>query len=101
MRALFAQFNQHTAARALHKPSALLRLRVCAKDGLPVHASCKGTREEWFTTSNPPRTPQAKRSLAATPRIRQPSPGRRLAIDPRAARADQHFRFALSEILSQ
>ena len=98
MRALFAQLNVHTPARALHKPATLLRLPVCADDGLAVHAKCKRTREEWFSDNNRPRTLKVNARLAAVPRIRQPSAGLRLAIDPRVARADQQYLFALTDI---
>jgi penicillin-binding protein 1C len=98
MRALFAQLNKHTPARALYKPPTLLRLPVCADDGVVVHAKCKRTREEWFSDNNRPRTLKVKAAAAAALRIRQPSAGLRLAIDPRVARADQQYLFALTDI---
>ena len=98
LRALFAHLNRNTPARALPKPSALLRLRVCSDDGFAPHAKCTRIREEWFADANPPRAPRVAAQNTTTPRIRQPAPGLRLAIDPRVPRAAQRFRFALTTL---
>jgi penicillin-binding protein 1C len=95
MRALFAHLNRDGETRALPMNSGLTRYRVCADDGQSPDSQCSHQRDEWFTPNHPPSV-APPRPLSTTPRIRQPGPGLRLALDPRLPSDAQRFRFSLA-----
>jgi penicillin-binding protein 1C len=96
MRGVFAHLNRDGQTRPLPHHAALVRRVVCADDGLAPHADCQRTREEWFAPQRPSAVVAPSPATARGARIRQPSAGLTLAMDPRLPAAAQRLRFDLA-----
>ena len=92
MRSLFAFLNRDGAGKALYLSPELIQAKACVRWGQA--GQCTHQRDEWFTPGTVPLA-TAQPSEPTPPRVRRPTPGLRLAIDPRIPLELQRFRFAL------
>jgi len=97
LRAIFSELNRGARTRPLPLAAALERHEVC----VPVphaggsEASGCSPRDEWFLRGTEP-GPLAAPAIDARPlRIRQPTPGLRIAYDPRVPADAQAFQFVI------
>lgn len=107
LRSIFSELSRRRPTRALPLAPALERHEVCVPlpfgADAPVEAAdlqCV-TRDEWFLPGTAPPA-QAHRSAAiaaARIRFRQPTPGLKLAFDPRLPPEAQAFQLALDGVL--
>jgi penicillin-binding protein 1C len=94
LRTLFAELNRHMESEPLYRSEMLVKIRICRDTGLPASGDCPA-RDEWF---RPDRTPLATGSLSVQQprlRLRQPSNGLLLAMDPRIPDELEAFEFIL------
>lgn len=99
LRSVFSKLNRHRESKPLYLSPNLIRQTVCKETGLPPleDAPCIASREEWFMI--PPTPPSAATPQApSTIRLRQPTDGLHLAIDPRLPREKQGFEFLLQGV---
>ncbi len=99
LRSLFAEVSRFDDTRALPLPSNLVRLEICRDTGLPADKNC-ASRTEWFVPGTEPSATQPHVvPNPATPdelRLRQPSPGLQMAMDPRIPDEYEAFTLALN-----
>lgn len=100
VRGIFAELNRGRRTRPLPLHPALERHEVCVPLPQPGadEAACS-TRSEWFAP-NSYRPRDGKPAVDELPvlRMRQPTPGLRLAYDPRLPPGHQAFQFELSGV---
>lgn len=93
LRSIFNELNRFRQVRPLYFSHNLTRYRVCINTGLRTDGNCEA-RDEWFIPDTQPN------GIAATDtklRIRKPSKGLMLAMDPRIPDEHEFFEFALSQ----
>jgi len=97
LRSLFAEVTRHEETQALPLPSSLVRLDICRDTGKPANDAC-ASRSEWFIAGTEPtgRHNYAKFSEPQALRLRHPSPGLQLAMDPRIPDKNESFTLALN-----
>jgi len=93
LRSIFNELNRFREVRPLYLSGNLNRQRVCIESGLAQHEDCEA-RDEWFL---PGTGPDGTAELASEPRIRKPSKGLMLAMDPRIPDEHEYFEFALGK----
>ena len=93
LRSIFSQLNQYRDVRPLYFSANLDKKKVCVDSGLPASRDCEA-RDEWFVKGTQPQGPDRQ---TAQVRIRKPSKGLRLAMDPRIPDENEYFEFAVSE----
>lgn len=93
LRSIFNELNKFREVSPLYFSKNLIKQRVCIETGLPEYDECQA-RDEWFISGT---APTGKEKLTAKLRIRKPSNGLMLAMDPRIPDEYEYFEFALSE----
>lgn len=93
LRSVFNELNKNREVRPLYLSDKLVKKRVCMATGLPVHDDCE-FRDEWFIAGSPEPNFEPK---AQQVRIRKPSNGLMLAMDPRIPDASEYFEFAITD----
>jgi len=93
LRSIFNELNRFRDVRPLYLSGNLNRQRVCIETGLPEYEDCKA-RDEWFL---PGTGPGWTAEVESEPRIRKPSKGLMLAMDPRIPDEHEYFEFALGK----
>ena len=96
LRSIFAELNRNQDTEALYLSPKLVRIDVCRDTGLPADGECL-TYSEWFIPGSS--FGMASDSLSNAKEeieIIQPSPGLRLAMDPRIPDDQESFMFSLS-----
>lgn len=91
LRAIFNEVNRHRRVRPLYFSNKLVKRRICADSAAPASGNCRA-RDEWFLPGAPLTPPAADTAI----RLRKPSPGLMLAMDPRIPDHLEYFEFALS-----
>lgn len=92
LRATLRELNRHRERGPLLRSPNLVQRTVCRETGLLPEAPCD-TRDEWFIRGVAPRAlPPANTPL----RLRKPTHGLRLAMDPRIPDEHEVFRFELA-----
>ncbi len=94
LRSIFKELNQNRDARPLYLSHELVKQRICADTGQIATAECEA-RDEWFISGVGPDT---KTNTPAEVRIRKPSKGLSLAMDPRIPDDHEYFEFALADL---
>lgn len=96
LRSLFAELNRHETTRPLYLSPRLVKAEICRDDGRRADGECP-SREEWFIPGTEPHNSFARAAFSAPPseeiRLRHPTPGLQMAMDPRIP--DQEEAFAL------
>ncbi len=95
LREIFAHLSHGRPGAPLPRSRRLVRHPVCLETGLPADGACV-ERPEWFVPGTEPEadfTPAA----AAHLRLRHPTPGLDMAMDPRIPDALERFELALTE----
>ncbi len=92
MRSVFAFLNRDLNARPLYLSPKLEQMRACMR--VEVLGGCAHYRDEWFVPGTHADEPPAVDAVPS-PRIRRPTPGLHLALDPRIPAHLQKFRLAL------
>jgi penicillin-binding protein 1C len=93
LRSIFNELNKHREVRAIYFSENLEKHRVCIETGLPANDDCE-FRDEWFVPGTGPMAPEVLNEI----RIRKPSNGLMLAMDPRIPDDCEYFEFALTDI---
>lgn len=93
LRSLFSELNKFREVRPLYFSKNLLRKRICIETGLLEHDGCHA-KDEWFISGT---VPSGSVKSASKLRIRKPSNGLMLAMDPRIPDEHEYFEFALTE----
>jgi penicillin-binding protein 1C len=92
LRSVFAELTRYEDARPLYFSRRLERATVCNNSGLLSDGRCD-SHDEWFVPDHLP----ARQVAGAEPiRIRWPSEGLQMAMDPRIPDADEAFEFQLN-----
>ncbi|WP_020407270.1 transglycosylase domain-containing protein [Hahella ganghwensis] len=94
LRSVFNELNKHREVRPLYLSNNLEKQRVCIETGMPATDSCE-SRDEWFIRGT---SPVATETASETVRIRKPSKGLLMAMDPRIPDDSEYFEFALNNI---
>ncbi len=94
LRTLFNELNRGREARALYHSRFLVKNAVCRNTGLTADGSCEA-KDEWFLPVTKVTHDAAKETVA---RIRKPTNGLRLAMDPRVPDNYEVFEFKLNKI---
>lgn len=94
LRSIFNELNKNREVRPLYFSRHLVKREVCSDTGLPATGDCE-SRDEWFV---PGTVPTGGESTPEEVRIRKPSKGLMLAMDPRIPDEYEYFEFALSDV---
>lgn len=97
LRSLFAELNRHVETAPLRLSERLVTIRICRDTGLPARDDC-AARDEWFRRDNVPQLAPAPRVGDTDPRLRRPSNGLLLAMDPRIPDDLEAFEFRLAGV---
>lgn len=93
LRSIFNELNKFREVRPLYFSKNLVKKRICIKTGHLEYNECEA-RDEWFISGT---EPTGKVQLTSELRIRKPSNGLMLAMDPRIPDEYEYFEFALTE----
>ena len=93
LRSIFNELNRYREAKPLYFSEKLEKRRVCIATGRPADDDCE-SRDEWFVPGTGPMAPEMQKEI----RIRKPSNGLMLAMDPRIPDDREYFQFALTDI---
>jgi penicillin-binding protein 1C len=97
LRAIFAELNRFTETKGLYLSPELIKVNICRTTGLrAISESDCPSRHEWFlpgTAPSPTASPPILVTIDKPLRLKQPSDGLQLAMDPRIP--DDHEAFAL------
>ncbi|TNF36948.1 MAG: hypothetical protein EP312_00135 [Gammaproteobacteria bacterium] len=91
LRSVFNELNRGRDVRPLYFSDALIKRRVCIDDA-SSQGDCE-SRDEWFLSGMHPEVTHHD----ATIRLRKPSAGLMLAMDPRIPDEHEYFEFALMD----
>jgi penicillin-binding protein 1C len=94
LRSLFNELNKNRQVRPLYLSENLIKYRVCIETGLLQDNDCQA-RDEWFIAGT---SPQGRAELNQPVRLRKPSKGLLLAMDPRIPDDAEYFEFALNKV---
>lgn len=94
LRSIFNELNKFREVRPLYFSKKLVKKRICIKTGHLEHDECEA-RDEWFISGT---KPAGKVQLTSDLRIRKPSNGLMLAMDPRIPDEHEYFEFAITEV---
>jgi len=95
LRTLFNELNRGRQVRALYHSPNLVRNRVCIDTGLSENTNCS-SKDEWFLPGTRVKQLIPKEKLV---RIRKPSNGLRVAMDPRIPDKFEVFEFELNSMI--
>lgn len=93
LRSIFNELNKFREVRPLYFSKNLIKKRICIKTGRLEHDECEA-RDEWFILGT---KPTGNVQLTSELRIRKPSNGLMLAMDPRIPDDHEYFEFSLTE----
>ncbi|WLQ13087.1 transglycosylase domain-containing protein [Hahella aquimaris] len=93
LRSVFNELNKNREVKPLYLSSNLQKLSVCINTGELADNGCE-SRDEWFL---PGTTPGEVNKDTGEVRIRKPSKGLLMAMDPRIPDESEYFEFALTE----
>ena len=97
LRSLFAELNRNRDTEPLFLSPRLVQADVCRDSGLPGEGDCP-VYSEWFVPGSKPEA-WAENPVNLEPvTMMQPSPGLRLAMDPRIPDDHESFLFSLSGV---
>ena len=94
LRSLFNELNKNRQARPLYLSKNLVKHRICIETGKLQNNQCQ-SRDEWFIAGT---SPQGQAEQDQPLRLRKPSKGLLLAMDPRIPDNSEYFEFALSKM---
>lgn len=94
LRSLFAELNRHVETRPLNRGETLVKARICRDTGRPLRGSC-AARDEWFRPGKIPQPSPTISSKVRATKLRRPSGGLQLAMDPRIPDDLEAFEFML------
>ena len=98
LRSIFAELNRNHDTRPLYLSPKLVQMDVCRDTGLPADGECLSC-SEWFIPGSTPGMVAENISIPEEKvEMIQPSPGLRLAMDPRIPDDHEYFRFSLSGV---
>ncbi|OAD20329.1 penicillin-binding protein 1C [Candidatus Thiomargarita nelsonii] len=91
LRAVFAELNRYEETQPLYLSPQLHKVNICRSTGQRATGDCP-SRVEWFIAGT--ELKEASQTIESKPlRLKQPSPGLQLAMDPRIP--DEYEAFAL------
>lgn len=94
LRSVFNLLNTDRVQQPLYFSERLEKHAVCLSTGLLASSDCE-SKDEWFI---PGVYPDTLKTPEKTVRIRKPTPGLRMAMDPRLPDSSEYFEFALSTV---
>jgi penicillin-binding protein 1C len=94
LRSVFTELNRDRDVRPLFLSPQLLAETVCINSGARAHDDCEA-RHEWFV---PGTGPSAISTIQQDVRLKRPSRGLALAMDPRIPDDKEFFEFSVSEV---
>lgn len=95
LRSVFAQLNRNQETRGLWLSPRLVAADICRKDGRPAYEGCASV-PEWFLPGTSPRGDRTPGAQPVEYRVLEPTPGLRLARDPRIPRDLQAFTMSVT-----
>lgn len=93
LRAIFSELNRARDVKPLYLSPRLVKRAVCIDTGLDATDDCEN-RDEWFV---PGTRPNGMHHESVATRLRKPSPGLLLAMDPRIPDDREYFQFAITK----
>ncbi len=105
VRSIFNELDRHEDSKPLYMSSNIVQLSICRKTGLLQTPDCP-SQDEYFAPGTEPTKPctvHSKTTIVSTESketisIKQPSPGLRLARDPRIPDELERFEFILDGV---
>ncbi len=97
LRALFAELNRHGNTHPLYLSPRLVKVEICRETGLLADGNCP-SRSEWFLPGTEPGPADRGTTERKSIKLRRPSNGLQLAMDPRIPDDQEAFSFALTEM---
>ncbi|OZG75255.1 penicillin-binding protein [Hahella sp. CCB-MM4] len=94
LRSVFNELNKYREVKPLYLSHNLEKHQVCIETGMLADEQCE-SRDEWFISGT---LPQENSQDIEEIRIRKPSKGLLLAMDPRIPDESEYFEFALTDI---
>ena len=98
LRSIFAELNRNRDTRPLYLSPKLVKRDVCRDTGQPANGECLAYSEWFIPGSTPGMIPEGQSTIKKKIEMIQPSPGLRLAMDPRIPDDHESFRFSLSGV---
>jgi len=96
LRTIFNELNKNRDVRPLYLSPQLRKQRVCIESGMAADSQC-AARDEWFIAgSGPQPADRPADQQEGTIRLRKPTHGLMLAMDPRIPDEDEYFEFRTS-----
>ena len=102
LRAIFAELNRHEETKPLYKSPKLLKRNICRATGELATKNCP-SKIEWFIAGTEPTekaaiitTENTNLGIPIPLRLKQPTPGLQLAMDPRIPDELEAFALKLS-----
>jgi len=93
LRTLFNELNRGRSVRALYFSPNLIKKRICIDTGNVANEDCR-SKDEWFVPGSEETTVMVRQPLL---RLRKPSNGLHIAMDPRIPDQYEVFEFELSQ----
>ncbi len=97
LRSVFAELNRNRQTRPLFLSPRLVKADICRESGLPADSACTSVTE-WFVAGTEPEKQPASEPVQTRPRLQSPTPGLRMAMDPRIPDASEAFPFQVSQL---
>lgn len=97
LRSIFAELNRNKDTRPLYLSPGLVRRDICRGTGMPADGECPAY-SEWFIPGTGPEPAVKNHDPENAVVMIQPSPGLRLAMDPRIPDDHESFMFILSGV---
>ena len=94
LRSLFAELNRGHDTKPLYLSPKLVQMDVCRDSGLPGNKDCTAY-SEWFIPGTRPEKFVEHKVKTEPVTMVQPSPGLRLAMDPRIPDDHESFMFSI------
>jgi len=100
VRAIFAELNRYEETQSLYISPQLVKVEICRDTGQRVTEDCP-SRIEWFVPGTEPpqkeKGDRGKEYIEKPLRLKQPSHGLQVAMDPRIPDEHEAFKFTLTK----
>jgi penicillin-binding protein 1C len=96
LRSVFAELDRHRDTRPLYLNPRLIKVEICRDTGFLADGDCP-TCSEWFLPGTEPDPTRPRPTEMTSIRLRRPTNGLHLAMDPRIPDDQEAFLFELTE----
>lgn len=98
LRGIFSELNKYQDTKPLYLSPKLVRMEICEETGKVKNSDDRcSSKTEWFVRGTEP-IGDSKEILHALIRLRQPTNGLEIALDPRIPEEKQRFQFVINGV---